>query len=248
MTVPIISIRDVTVTLAGKSVLDGVSFDLEQGELVALAGPSGSGKSTLLRVVLGLTAPTSGAVSIRGKVVSRDGDVLVPPEERNLAMVFQDLALWPHLTVAGNLEFALRSRGVARHERKARIETVLERTGILDKAKRRPAALSGGERQRVALARALVQEPLALLLDEPLASLDVLLRAEVLSFLRELLHDRRWPVLYVTHDGVEATTLADRVVAVEDGRIVQHGSVAEVAAAPSTAFLRAFLAPEQARK
>jgi iron(III) transport system ATP-binding protein len=241
MTAPIINVRDLSVVLDDKQILREVSLDVVPGEVVALAGPSGSGKSTLLRVVLGLTAPSAGTLSVGERVVSQGGKILVAPEDRNLAMVFQDLALWPHLTVTGNLEFALRSRGVSRREREDRIRAVLERTGLLDKASRRPATLSGGERQRVALARALVQQPVALLLDEPLASLDVLLRVEMLSFLRELLRDRRCPVLYVTHDGSEAAALADRVVVLEGGRVAQQGTIAELLAAPSTAFVRAFV-------
>ena len=241
MTAPVIRARDLSVVLDGKQILREVCLDVVAGEVVALAGPSGSGKSTLLRVVLGLTAPSAGTLSVGGRVVSQGGKVLVAPEDRNLAMVFQDLALWPHLTVTGNLEFALSARGVSRREREDRIRSVLDRTGLMDKATRRPSTLSGGERQRVALARAVVQEPVALLLDEPLASLDVLLRVEMLSFLREILCDRRCPVLYVTHDGSEAAALADRVVVLEGGRVAQQGTFAELQAAPSTAFVRAFV-------
>lgn len=242
MTAPTISVRGVSVVLEEKHVLREVSLDVMPGEVVALAGPSGSGKSTLLRVVLGLTPPSEGSVSIGERLTNQGRKVVVAPEDRNLAMVFQDLALWPHLTVAGNLAFALRSRGVPGPECKARIEAVLGRTGLRDKTSRRPSSLSGGERQRVALARALVQNPVALLLDEPLASLDVLLRVEMLSFLRELLRDRRCPVLYVTHDGAEAAALVDRVVVLEGGRVVQQGTMAELAASPSTAFVRAYVA------
>jgi len=241
MTAPAIKVCDLSVVLDGKQILREVSLDVVPGEVVALTGPSGSGKSTLLRVVLGLTAPSAGTLSVGGRVVSQGGKVLVAPEDRNLAMVFQDLALWPHLTVTGNLEFALRARGVPRREREDRIRAVLDRTGLLDKATRRPSTLSGGERQRVALARAVVQEPVALLLDEPLASLDVLLRVEMLSFLREILRGSRCPVLYVTHDGSEAAALADRVVVLEGGRVAQQGPLAELQAAPSTAFVRAFV-------
>jgi ABC-type sugar transport system ATPase subunit len=240
MTAPAIEVRNVSVTLGRVEVLRGVSFDVQHGEVVAVAGPSGSGKSTLLRALLGLTVPRSGSIAIGGQTVSRDGRLIVPPEKRGLAMVFQDLALWPHLSAAGNLEFALRVQGVPRAERTRRVSAVLARIGLADRDRSRPSALSGGERQRVALGRALVQEPRAILLDEPLASLDVLLRAEMLSFLRSMLSDRPCPVVYVTHDGTEAAAVCDRVVVLEGGQIAQAGRLTELVEAPATEFVRAF--------
>jgi ABC-type sugar transport system ATPase subunit len=239
---PALDVREVFVALGKVEALRCVSLDVQPGEVVAVAGPSGSGKSTLLRALLGLTVPRSGSVAIDGRVVSRDGRLLVPPEQRGLAMVFQDLALWPHLTAAGNLEFVLIGRGVPRAERERRVEAVLARIGLANKASVRPGSLSGGERQRVALGRALVQEPRAILLDEPLASLDVLLKAEMLSFLRSMLQDRPCPVVYVTHDGAEASAICDRVVVLEEGRIVQAGSLAVLGNEPATEFVRAFVA------
>jgi ABC-type Fe3+/spermidine/putrescine transport system ATPase subunit len=236
----VITVREVGLTIGRTRALDGVSLTVAPGEIVAVAGPSGGGKSTLLRAVLGLTRPDEGIVEIAGTVASRGRTIVLPPERRNLAMVFQDLALWPHMTARGNLEFALRSSGVPAGERSDRIAAMLRRVALGDKAARRPGELSGGERQRVALARALVQAPLAVLLDEPLASLDVLLRGEMLALLGEILRERRCAGLLVTHEGAEAAALADRVVVLETGRVVQDGTIAALAAAPATPFVRAF--------
>ena len=221
-------------------VLDGVSL-VFGAKVVGIAGPSGSGKTTLLRMVLGLDAPTTGTVRIDGHVVSRAGRIDVLPEERNVAMVFQDLALWPHLSVHGNLAFGLRARGIAKAERERRIAQALSWVGLDSKASRAPNDLSGGERQRVAIARALVLEPAAVLLDEPLGSLDVALKDELLGLLGKVLRERALPVLYVTHDPREAAQLADRIVVLERGHVSQQGTLAELRAAPATAFVEAFV-------
>jgi ABC-type sugar transport system ATPase subunit len=226
----------------GRAVLHQVSLTVARGEVVAVVGPSGAGKSTLLRIVLGLTPPASGLVRLVGVVVSAGERVIVPPEERNLGMVFQDLALWPHLTVHGNLAFGLESRRIERSERERRIETWLRRLGLLDKRDRRPGSLSGGERQRLALARALVLEPPAILLDEPLASLDVLLRREVLDLLREVLAEQAVSAVYVTHDPREAVRIAKRLIVMEAGRVVQAGDPVELRERPANAFVEALLA------
>jgi ABC-type nitrate/sulfonate/bicarbonate transport system ATPase subunit len=205
------------------------------GEVVAILGPSGSGKTSLLRLVLGLVAPSSGAVSLDGGEVSRSGRILVPAEERGLAVV-QDLALWPHLTVAGNLAFGLASRGVPRRDRSVPITAMLERVGLKGSERRYPGELSGGERQRVAIARALVVTPRAVLLDEPLSNVDVELRREILSLFRELFRERSLTVLYVTHDLREAAEVASRFAVLEGGRIIQDGRLADLKRAPATAL------------
>lgn len=235
-----IGVCDVSASLGSQKVLRRVSLDVHKGEVVALAGPSGSGKTTLLRVILGLTTPNTGTVTIEDRQVSRANRILIPAEERGLAAVFQDLALWPHMTVQGNLAFALRSRNSSQKQRNERIAAVLARVELADKALHRPAELSGGERQRVALARALVQEPHAILLDEPLVGIDALLKREMLAFLHEIFRERSCPVLCVTHDGVEAAALADRVVVLERGEVVQQGSFEELRTEPKTDFVRAF--------
>lgn len=240
MTKPVLELSAVRLDLAGMRVLDGVNLVVAPGEVVALAGPSGSGKTTLLRVALGLTMATTGSVRLRGQEASRDGRCLVPPEERQLAVVFQDLALWPHLSVHGNLAFALDARGVEPRERDRRIEQSLVGVGLAGLDARLPATLSGGERQRVAIARALVTEPDLVFFDEPLASLDVALRDELLALLPVLLAERGAAAVYTTHDPREVEALATRVVVLERGRVIQTGSLREIAAAPASAFARAF--------
>jgi len=225
--------------LGGAEVLAGVDLRVAEGETVVLLGPSGAGKSTLVRVILGLLVPSDGEVHLAGRLASAAERVIVPPEARGLGVVFQDLALWPHLTVRKHLAFALgRAGGTAA----ATIGPLLERLGLTALAERHPGELSGGERQRVAIARALVGEPRAVLLDEPLAHVDVLLKGELLALFRAVLRDRRVATLHVSHDPREAALLADRVALLEAGRITQVGSPAELRAAPATAFGRAVAA------
>jgi len=238
----VVALEGVSASRGELAVLHDVSLTVSHGEIVAVIGPSGSGKSTLLRVILGLIAPTHGQVRLQGAVVSADQRVLVPPEERNLGMVFQDLALWPHLSVRGNLAFALDSRPIDRSQREGRIESMLRRLELLDKRDRLPGSLSGGERQRVALARALVLEPTAILLDEPLTSLDVLLRRQLLDLLGELFAERGTAALYVTHDPREAAQLARRLVVLDHGRIIQTGPLDELRQEPENDFVRALIA------
>jgi iron(III) transport system ATP-binding protein len=236
----VIEIDGLSVRRGAAWVLDGLSLALGP-EVAAIVGPSGGGKTTLLRVLLGLDAPTAGTVRINGRVVSRAGRVDVLPEERAVAMLFQDLALWPHLSVHGNLAFGLRARGVVKPERERRIREALSWVGLESQAFRAPHELSGGERQRVAIARALVLEPVAVLLDEPLGSLDVARKDELLGLFGKILRKRSLPVVYVTHDPGEAAQLADRVIVLEGGRVSQQGTLAELRAAPGTSFVEAFV-------
>jgi iron(III) transport system ATP-binding protein len=235
----VIALDSISLTRGAAQILDGITLTVGS-EVVALVGPSGSGKTSLLRLLLGLDAPTRGRISFGGHVVSHDGRVDVPPEERNVAMVFQDLALWPHLTVHENLEFGLKGRGIGRAERRERVAQALSWVSLDGKASRRPHELSGGERQRVAIARALVLEPVALLLDEPLGSLDIALKDELCEVFAKLFALRDLPVLYVTHDPREAARLSKHIVVLERGRISQEGSIAELEQAPATAFVRIF--------
>jgi iron(III) transport system ATP-binding protein len=238
----LLELEDVTAMRDGKVVLADVRLAIDKGEIVVLAGPSGSGKSTLLRVVLGLLAPVRGVVRLRGEVVTRDGRIVVPPERRALSMVFQDLALWPHLSVADNLAFALEGRAGSKADRALRIRGMLARVGLGGAEKRAPDALSGGERQRVALARALVTEPDLVLFDEALAGLDVTLRQEILDLVASMLRAHAAAALYVSHDPREARRLADRVAIMESGRIVQVDTMAALSEHPQSAFVRAFVA------
>jgi iron(III) transport system ATP-binding protein len=237
-----LALHDVCLRISGADVLSGASLALAEGEIVALLGPSGAGKTTLVRVALGLVAPDTGAVLLDGRRASGDGRISIAPEARRLAVVFQDLALWPHLTVEGNLRFGLRARGTPRDEARARIAAMLERVSLRGRERRYPGELSGGERQRTAIARALVLEPRAVLLDEPLANLDVALKRDLLALFRELLAERATAALYVTHDPREALGLTRRWAVLESGRVVQQGDPGELRAAPSTAFVRALLA------
>ena len=251
---PALELRDVTVRLGPRRrgaptppTLDGVSLAVAPGETLALLGPSGSGKSTLVRLLLGLVAPASGAVFLRGRQVAGPGVGAVLPEERGLAVVFQDLALWPHMTVAGNLRFVLRQarrraarrgRPAAPDDMDAQVDAALTQVGLGAMASRYPRELSGGEQQRVAIARALVARPDVVLFDEPLANLDVALKAELLPLTRELLAASGAAALWVTHAPREAGALGHRVAILEAGRLAQVGTPAQVAGAPSTAFAR----------
>jgi len=193
-------------------VLNSLSLGVQEGERLVILGPSGCGKTSILRLFAGLAVPREGRILIRGRKAAENGRLLIPPERRNLGMVFQDLALWPHLSVAGNLEFGLRARGIGRAERRRRMLSMLRIVELEDLASRKPGELSGGQQQRVALARALVLEPEALLMDEPLSSLDpelkLRLRREILM-LQERLH---FTLVYVTHHEEEAHFLADRII------------------------------------
>jgi len=242
-----IALEDVWFRRGVVGVLSGVSLRIDRGERVALIGPSGSGKSTVLRMMLGLLAPERGEVRVDGECTSQRGQVLVPPERRGLAVVFQDLALWPHLTVAQNVAFGLDSQRVPPHIRDDRVGAMLARVGLADKARRRPGQLSGGEQQRVAIARALVLGPRAVLLDEPLTNLDVLLRSDLLDLLRALLTESGMTALHVTHDIGEAVALEARLVVLEGGRIVADGTPGALAQAPPTPFLEAVFAGEVGR-
>ncbi len=235
-----IQLDAVSVLRDGRKVLDDVSLRLAAGETLSVLGSSGSGKTTLLRVVAGFVVPQLGTVRIADALASDRGRIVLPPEERGLSMVFQDLALWPHLTVHGNLAFGLGKR-VPRSERDDRIAAMLSRVGLAGKERRHPGELSGGERQRVAIARALVREPRAVLLDEPLSNLDVDLKQELLELFRELLHERGATGLYVTHDPREAQALGDRAAVLEGGRIVYLGRLEDLRSRPDLPFARSIL-------
>ena len=237
----VIALEDVWLKLGATPVLSGLSLTLEPGEVLALLGPSGAGKTTVVRLILGFIAPERGSVRLKGAVASADGRVLQLPEERNLAVVLQELALWPHLTVAGNLAFGLEARGMPRAVREARIADMTRRVGLAGKEDRRPAHLSGGERQRVAIARALVLDPQAVLFDEPLTNLDVSLKRELLALVHGLLKERGVSALYVTHEPREAVYVGDRIAVVGDGRVVQTGTLDVIRASPANEFVRRLL-------
>jgi molybdate transport system ATP-binding protein len=215
-----------------------MAFEIAEGEVVALLGPNGAGKTTLLRAIAGLVPIESGRVLLDGQVLEDTSTKsYVPTEDRSIGVVFQDYLLFPHLSVADNVAFGLRARGAPRSEATTRAMAWLEQVGLARYARSRPSTLSGGERQRVALARALASNPRLLLLDEPLAALDASMRAEVRRDLKRHLASFRGLRLVVTHDPLEAATLADRMIVMEKGRHVQTGTPAEVTARPRSKYV-----------
>lgn len=237
----LIDLEDIWLRYGGCPVLSGLTLSVPAGEILALLGPSGCGKSSVLRLILGLTAPDRGVVRLRGETVSENGRIIRLPEERDLAVVFQDLALWPHLTVRGNLNFVLGSKKLPREEQNLRITNALRRVGLAGMEHRYPTELSGGERQRVAIARALVLEPDVILLDEPASNLDVVLKRDLLRLFRQILKEREGTALYVTHDPREAASLGDRIAIMEKGQIVQVGELRQLRAFPENDFVRALV-------
>ena len=227
---------DIHKTYEKQPLLSGISFAVEAGETVCLLGASGSGKSTLLRIIAGLEQPESGAVFWDGKDVAP-----VPTHQRNFGLVFQDYALFPHLTVTENVAFGLKMQNLPQDEIRLRVSAALEQVNMSGFANRRVTELSGGEQQRVALARALAPRPRLLMFDEPLGALDRTLKDHLLEELRGILHESNVPAIYVTHDQEEAFAIADRIVLLYDGLIAQDGTPAEVASRPISGWVANFL-------
>src|SRR5580692_5228719 len=225
----------------GRPAIDGVSFSVPAGEIVVLLGPSGCGKTTTLRCVAGLEHPTGGEISIAGRVVSSpDHGVLVPPRLRDLGMVFQSYAVWPHMTVRQNVVYPLKHRKISRAEATRKVDEVLELVGLSEYADRPVVALSGGQMQRVALARSIVYRPQLLLLDEPLSNLDAKLRLRLRDDLRRILKQTGMTALYVTHDQSEAVVLGDRVGVMRDGKLLQMAPPNEIYNRPADLFVANF--------
>jgi ABC-type Fe3+/spermidine/putrescine transport system ATPase subunit len=236
MLTPALSVRRLRKSFGSVVAVDDISLDVASGEFVSLLGPSGCGKSTLLRTVAGLVEPDGGQVILAGEDITR-----VAVHRRNLGLVFQSYALFPHMTVFENVAFGLRRRGVGPAELGPRVERMLELVRLGPLGARHPRELSGGQQQRVALARALVLEPRVLLLDEPLSNLDALLRDEMRVELKRLQERLGTTMIFVTHDQAEALILSDRVVVMEAGRVEQIGRPEEVYRRPATAFVARFL-------
>ena len=234
---PHLEIHDLTVSYEkNQPTLEHFSLRVEQGELVSLLGPSGCGKTTTLRSVAGFIEPDAGRIVIDGRDYTR-----LPPNRRDIGLVFQSYALFPHLTVFYNVAFGLRMRRIPKAEVRARVANALQMVGLEAFADRRPAQLSGGQQQRVALARATVIEPQVLLLDEPLSNLDARLRVDMRQGIRRLQQQLGITTLYVTHDQVEAMSISDRVVVMNQGEIEQIGTPESIFAAPETAFVADFM-------
>jgi iron(III) transport system ATP-binding protein len=225
----------------GRPAIDGVSFSVPAGEIVVLLGPSGCGKTTTLRCVAGLEHPTGGEIAIGGKVVSSPArGILVPPRSRNLGMVFQSYAVWPHMTVRQNVAYPLKHRKTVRGEVDRKVDDALQLVGLSEYADRPVVALSGGQMQRVALARSIVYRPQLLLLDEPLSNLDAKLRLRLRDDLRVILKQTGITALYVTHDQAEAVVLGDRIGVMRDGKLLQIGTPDEIYNRPADLFVANF--------
>jgi multiple sugar transport system ATP-binding protein len=231
-----VTIRDLRKSFGATEVLHGVSVDIEEGEFVVLVGPSGCGKSTLLRMLAGLEHVTSGDILIGGKRVND-----LPPKERDIAMVFQNYALYPHLTVAENMAFSLTLKGAKRSEIEARVKPAAEILGLSGLLDRYPRQLSGGQRQRVAMGRAIVRDPQVFLFDEPLSNLDAKLRVSMRAEIKNLHQRLRTTTVYVTHDQIEAMTMADKIVVMHDGRVEQIGAPLELYDTPANLFVAGFI-------
>ena len=231
-----VGLSGVTKRFGAVVALAGVSLEIERGQFVTLLGPSGCGKTTLLRIVAGLERPTGGAVFLDGRDVTT-----VPPQRRGLGFAFQRYALFPHLTVAENVAFGLKVRGVGKGDRRTRAVAMLELVGLGALADRMPTQISGGQAQRVALARALAPEPAVLLLDEPLTALDLAVRTAMQEELRRLHRELGTTFVYVTHDQGEALTMSDRIVLIRDGEVVQDSSPFQLFRRPQSLFAATFV-------
>jgi putative spermidine/putrescine transport system ATP-binding protein len=233
---PDIRLRALEKHFGDVAAVDGIDLDIARGEFFTLLGPSGSGKTTTLRMIAGFERPDAGAIELVGRDVSR-----MPPFDRPVNTVFQDYALFPHMTVQQNVEYGLRVKKVPKAERRRRVDDVLGVVRLQGFGSRKPAQLSGGQRQRVALARAIVNEPQALLLDEPLGALDLKLRQELQIELKQIQQQLGMTFVYVTHDQEEALTMSDRIAVFNAGRIEQVGTPAEMYERPATEFVAGFI-------
>lgn len=240
-----IQVHELSKSFQSTDVIKSVSIDVRPGEFVTLLGPSGSGKTTILRCIAGLEEPDGGTISLGARVVADPARRLsVAPGQRQLGVIFQNYALWPHMTVRQHVLYPLRMRRVRRGGRDVLVKQALESVGLSEYADRYPHQLSGGQQQRVAVARALVAEPSVLLMDEPLSNLDVQLRKQLRTELR-LAHDRSGAAsVYVTHDQSEALAMSDRIVILQSGEVLQSGTPVEVFARPQTAFIARFVGYE----
>jgi multiple sugar transport system ATP-binding protein len=231
-----VTIRDAEKYFGKTHIIRGVSVDIADGEFCVLVGPSGCGKSTLLRMIAGLEEITGGEIAIGGRVVNT-----VPPKERDIAMVFQNYALYPHMTVADNMGFSLKLAGRPRDDVRARVAEAAKILGLGDYLERYPRQLSGGQRQRVAMGRAIVRDPQVFLFDEPLSNLDAKLRVAMRTEIKELHQRLKTTSIYVTHDQIEAMTMADKIVVMNAGRVEQQGAPLELYDNPANLFVAGFI-------
>jgi iron(III) transport system ATP-binding protein len=235
-----IVLKNVSRRFSTTRAVDGISLDLPAGSFTALLGPSGCGKSTLLRLIAGFEAPDEGSIHLGESLVADPADQ-VPPEKRGVGIVFQSYALWPHMDVAGNVAYPLKTRGAERRTIEAKVEEVLAVVGLEGFGARKVDELSGGQRQRVALARCLVADAGVILFDEPLANLDMHLRATMVEVFRDIHRRTRATIVYVTHDQAEALALADRIAVLDGGKLLQVGSPTEIYRSPADAKVAGFV-------
>ncbi|HEV2580451.1 MAG TPA: ABC transporter ATP-binding protein [Ktedonobacteraceae bacterium] len=235
-----LQIQQLTKSYSNRTVVSGIDLEIEEGEIISLLGPSGCGKTTILRMIAGLVSPDKGRIQIGDKLVY-DGKREMPVEERDLGMVFQDYALWPHMTVARNISFGLRLRRVPAKMIAERVQSLLELVNLSGMGDRYPFQLSGGQQQRVAVARALATQPRLVLLDEPLSSLDTALREEVGSELVQLFKRLKITTINVTHDQNEAMNMSDRIIVLREGKVQQIGTPRELYLLPANAFVASFM-------
>ena len=235
-----VSLQSLTKTFTGLAAVNGLTLEIKNGEFVSLLGPSGCGKTTTLRLLAGFLQPDSGEILVNGEVVS-SASLLVPPERRNMSMIFQSYAVWPHMTVFQNVAYGLKFKKLANREIDERTERLLRVVHLEALKQRYPAELSGGQQQRVALARALVVEPQILLLDEPLSNLDANLREEMRFEIRRLHEEFGITTIYVTHDQGEAMVASDRIAVMNKGKIIQVGAPQEIFEEPMTRFVAEFI-------
>jgi multiple sugar transport system ATP-binding protein len=231
-----VAIRDVRKAFGLAAVIHGVDISINDGEFVVLVGPSGCGKSTLLRMIAGLENITGGEISIGDRVVNN-----LPPKERDVAMVFQNYALYPHMTVAANMAFSMKLRGAPKDEIETRVQRAAEILGLEQLLERFPRQLSGGQRQRVAMGRAIVRDPQVFLFDEPLSNLDAKLRVQMRTEIKELHQRLKTTTVYVTHDQIEAMTMADKIVVMHDGIVEQIGAPLDLYDRPDNLFVAGFI-------
>ena len=221
----------------------GLDLEVRGGELMTVLGPSGCGKTTMLRMIAGLELPTGGRIELGGRALNdAAARIAVPPEQRGMGMVFQSYAVWPHMTVAENIDYPLRIRKVARHEREERLARVVSLVHLDGQERKYPHQLSGGQQQRVALARGLIMEPKVMLLDEPLSNLDAKLRRSMRREIRDIQRSLGMTTLYVTHDREEAEEISDRMAVLIAGRLAQVATPAEIRSRPADEEVKAFFA------
>lgn len=237
---PILKFHHIKKTYGKTTVIPDLNFTVQQGEFISLLGPSGCGKTTTLRLIAGLEEPSAGEIHINNQIVASQKH-FIPAEKRNLGMVFQSYAIWPHMNVYENISYPLKIRKLSSQDIQNKLSKILEALHLTGLEKRHPHELSGGQQQRVALGRALVMEPLILLLDEPLSNLDAKLRIGMRKEIKDIQNNYKTTVIYVTHDQDEALDLSDRIILMNHGKIEQEGQPGDLKNHPKTDFVREFL-------